>query len=282
MGWGGVGGLEGGLGGDSAGGGGFGLSGSGGVMGGGSGAGHAADAGMGTRVDEVARLRARAALVRKRRKTPLEDALATDGGSKAVRLVQWAREQRVAYDAKLSLWRENRRRWAQEAQDIFDHRAEGRRRGAGDGGGAGCGRGIYDYDAGFGAGRGAAGASGGGNGGGGNGVFEARNDSINIVAALAEFAAAQCEEDIFGGQPWFAVRPEGRDDPRLAEEIQKHLQWVFRDGRYVDAQCAGIDHATVLGEAFSKTFYSVVKDEHEEVVPCLHIDGKAAVDGEGQ
>lgn len=259
-----------------------GMTGRGGVMGGwsaeGPGLGPGAGAGAGTRgrVDEVARLRARAALVRKRRKTPLEDALASDGGSKAVRLVQWARTQRSAYDSKLSLWRENRRRWAQEAQDIFDHRAEGRRRGAGDGG-AGSGRGIYDYDAGFGAG-----GSGAAGGGGGHGVFEARNDSINIVAALAEFASAQCEEDIFGGEPWFSVRPEGREDPRLAEEIQKHLQWVFRDGRFVDGQCAGIDHATVLGEAFSKTFYSVVTDEHEEMVPCLHIDGKAAVDADGE
>lgn len=236
-----------------------GLKGDGGGGGGGS---------AGSRVDEVARLRARAALVRKRRKTALEDALASDGGAKAVRLVQWARAQKNGYDAKLTRWRENRRRWAQEAQDIFDHRAEarGRRRGAVAGGGGGCygheGPGATVEDA----------AS----------VFEARNDSINIVAALAEFAAAQCEQDIFGGEPWFTVTPEGRDDPKLAEEIQKHLQWSFRDGRYVDAQCAGIDHATALGESFSKTFYSVVTDEHEALVPCLHIDGVPAVDAEGE
>ncbi len=239
--------------------------------GGGAAAGADDATGSRSRVDEVARLRARAALVRKRHKTPLEDALAADGGAKAVRLVQWARAQRTGYDAKLGLWRENRRRWAQEAQDIFDHRAEGRRRGRGCEGGGG--RGVYDYD-GVGAGRDDDAASG--------CVFEARNDSINIVAALAEFAAAQCEQDIFGGEPWFTVMPEGREDPLLAEEIQKHLQWSFRDGRYVDAQCAGIDHATALGEAFSKTFYSVVSDEHEERVPCLHIDGKAAVDAEGE
>jgi hypothetical protein len=205
-----------------------------------------------SRLDEVKRLRARAALVRKRVKTPLEDALAAEGGAKAVRLVQWARSQKAAYDAALTLWRENRRKYAQEAQDIFSHRA---REAAGRAG-------RMDEEKGS--------------------VFEVQNDSLNIIAGLAEFAAAQCEQDIFGGDPWFAAQPVGRDDPALADELQKHLQWVFRDGRYVDSQCRSIDQAVALGECFTKTFYHIEADEYEARVPCQHIDGKPAVDKDGQ
>lgn len=203
------------------------------------------------RLAEVARLRARAALIRKRIKTPLEDALASGDGQKAVRLVQWARAQREAYDTQLGTWRANRVKWAQEAQDIFDHRASARKKEAE----------TLDSDR----------AS----------VFEARNESLNIVASLAEFAAAQAEQDIYGAEPWFAARPEGRADPKLAEEIQKHLQWTLRDGRYVDQQCQAIDIAVSLGECFTKTYYDIKTDEYESQVWCLHIDGKPATDANG-
>lgn len=210
-----------------------------------------------SRVDEVARMRAesraRAALVRKRKKTALEDALAADGGAKAVRLVQWARSQKNNYDTKLVTWRENRIKWAQEAQDVFIHRRSARERDKGR---------TDDDDKGS--------------------VFEAQNESLNVIAGLAEFAAAQCAQDIFGGDPWFAAQPIGRNDPALAEQIQKHLQWVFRDGRYVDSQSIGIDLAVTLGECFMRTFYLTETDEHEAPVPCLHVDGKAVQDAKGQ
>lgn len=203
------------------------------------------------RLDEVTRLRARAALVRKRIKTPLEDALATDGGTKAVSLVQWARKQKDSYDTNLNTWRQNRIKYAQEAQDIFDHRAESRKKESE----------LLDDDK----------AS----------VFEVKNESLNIVAALAEFAAAQAEQDIYGGEPWFAAKPEGRADPQLAEEIQKHLQWTLRDGRYVDRQCCAIDLAVTLGECFTKTYYDIQTDEYEAQVWCLHVDGKPVTDAQG-
>lgn len=198
----------------------------------------------------VAALRAKAALVRKRTKTPLEDALAADGGTRAVRLVQWARKQKAQYDAGLVQWRANRLKWAQEAQDIFDHRARARR----------------ERD------EAADAAS----------VFDVANESVNIVAALAEFAAAQAEQDIFGGEPWFAATPVGRTDVKLADDIQHHLQWTFRDGRFVDAQCQGIDHAVTLGECFMKMMYSVEVDEHEAMTPCLHMDGEPVLDDAGR
>ena len=198
----------------------------------------------------VAALRAKAALVRKRRKTPLEDALAADGGTRAVRLVQWARKQKAQYDAGLVLWRANRLKWAQEAQDIFDHRARARREK------------CETEDA----------AS----------VFDVANESVNIVAALAEFAAAQAEQDIFGGDPWFAANPVGRADVKLADDIQHHLQWTFRDGRFVDAQCQGIDQAVTLGECFMKMMYTVESDVHEGRTACLHEDGVPVMDGAGR
>ena len=206
-----------------------------------------------SRTDEVKRLRARAALVRKKVKTPLEDALAAEGGAKAVKLVQWARSQKNSYDMGLAHWRANRVKWAQEAQDIFTHRAEEAKKGNKD---------RLDEDKGS--------------------VFEALNGSLNVIASLAEFAAAQCAQDIFGGDPWFAAQPVGRNDPALADQIQKHLQWVFRDGRFVDAQTAGIDATVTLGECFTKTFYRVESDEYEAKVSCLHVNGKPLQDAEGE
>ena len=203
--------------------------------------------------DVIAALRAKADLVRKKKKTPLEDALAANGGSHAVRLVQWARKQKGEYDSGLVRWRANRLCWAEEAQDIFTHRAtlrQERREQL-----------SHEENA---------------------SIFDMANDSLNIVAALAEFAAAQAEQDIYGGEPWFAANPVGRTDQKLADDIQRHIQWTFRDGRFVDAQCAGIDQAVTLGESFIKTLYAIDVDEYETVVPCLHANGKPVLDANGQ
>lgn len=62
---------------------------------------------------------------RKRLKTPLEDALGRDDGGRMAKLEQWARQQFHRYYGDLATWRENRRRYAQEAQDVFAHRAGG-------------------------------------------------------------------------------------------------------------------------------------------------------------
>jgi hypothetical protein len=200
---------------------------------------------------ELAAIRAKAALLRKKTRTPLEDALAADGGASAVRLVQWARTQRTNYDTGLVQWRANRMKYAQEAADVFVHRAAAREREREQNG---------DEPA---------------------SVFEIQNDSLNLVAALAEFASAQAEMDIYGSDPWFAAKPVGKADPELAQDIQRHLQWTFRDGRFVDIHAQAITTAVALGEAFTKTFYQIDVDEFERSVPCLHINGKPVADAEG-
>jgi hypothetical protein len=199
-------------------------------------------------ISEIAALKARAALRRKRVKTPLEDGLAAADGSAAVRLVQWARTQRNDYESGLIVWKANRVKYAQEAADIFSHRKEARERHK---------DGKPD-------------------------VFSESNDSLNVVAGLAEFASAQAEQDIYGGDPWFAAAPIGRSDPKLADQLQKHLQWSFRDGRLVDAYCAGITTAVTHGEVFLKTLYAIDVDEYETRTPCLHVDGKPMRDADGQ
>jgi hypothetical protein len=200
---------------------------------------------------DIAALRAKAALVRKKKQTPLEDALSANGGTRIVRLVQWARSQRANYDSGLIEFRSNRRKWSEEAQDIFAHRAEARREREEHG----------DEPA---------------------SVFEVLNESLNVVAGLAEFAAAQAEQDIFAGDPWFAANPVGRHDPALAEMIQKHLQWTFRDGRLVDNHCLGIDQAVTLGECFTKTLFVTDTDCFESAIPCLHVNGKPVLDAHGE
>ncbi|TDU64114.1 hypothetical protein EI77_04298 [Prosthecobacter fusiformis] len=197
--------------------------------------------------ESEAAVRARAAISRKRHKSPLEDALEAGDGRRMVQLVQWARRQYETYHADLAMWRENRRRYAQEAQDVFAHRT---------GGEPMDGTGEPRL------------------------IFQVQNDSLNFVAGLTEFAAAQAEQDIFGGSPWFAAMPVGKEDPALADVIQKHLQWTFRDGRLSERYCEGITQAACLGEAFTKTWYEVETDRHEQELTVLHVNGEPVMVGE--
>ncbi len=181
------------------------------------------------------------ARARKHYKTPFEDALAAADEGRTVRLVQWARQQYHTYHGDLATWRENRRRHAQEAQDVFAHRTSGQ---------TPDGTGEPRL------------------------VFQIQNDSLNFVAGLAEFAAAQAEQDLFGGSPWFSAMPVGRDDPALADTVQKHLQWTLRDGRLIERYCEAITQAACLGEAFTKTWYEVETDHFEQELNVLHVDGE--------
>lgn len=187
--------------------------------------------------------RAKAALTRKRTLTALEAKLLEDGGHRAVKLVQWARNERDLFDSDLAGWRANRDRYTEEAQDVFDKRAAER---------------ASESDA--------------------KPVFGLANDSLNVVAALAEFASAQAEQDLFGGDPWFAAKPVGLADDKLAESIQRHRQWSLRDGVTVATYCEAISAATTLGEAFLKSSYRVVTEDYERPVVTLTVDGRIYTD----
>lgn len=198
--------------------------------------------------------RAGAALVRKPKRTPLEDALSS-GGSKAwnrsVELVRWMRQQFSDYHGSLSEWRANRKQWMAECQDIFDHRVkEDERRYAAE---------ENERPA----------------------FFSVQNESLNLAASMCEFAAAQAEQDLFGGDPWFAAKPVGRSDVALADTIQKHIQWTFRDGNLVATYRQGVFLSAALGEVFEETSYSTETDEYEAPRLVLHagkrpimVDGK--------
>ena len=196
--------------------------------------------------------RAKATLDRKKVKTPLEDLLtAKDDDARALSLVRWAKNQRDEYLAQLTDWRQNRVKWLQEAQDSFQHRK-------------------LDEDRDWEARRDK------------TSVFKTSNDSMNVVGAIAEFAAASAENDLFGAEPWFATVPMGRTDPKLADDLQKHLRWTLRDGVMVDHFCQVIDHAAICGETFVKTSYQIETDEHEAAALVLHAGSKPLVDDKGQ
>jgi len=145
----------------------------------------------------------------------------------------------VNYKAGLSQFRENRRRYEQEAADVFKWRE----------------RGDTDED-------------------GKPRIFKLENDSLNVIGGLAEFASAQAEQDLFGGEPWFAAIPVGRNDPELAENMQKHLQWMHRDGRLVTRYSQAVTRAACLGESFTNTTYDIDIDSYEGEIQALHINGK--------
>lgn len=197
-------------------------------------------------IPQQSAIRARNVFVRKRgNKTPLEDALATANGEQTVALVRFARQQQNSYKTALFTWRENRKRWAEEAVDVFKWRQ----------------RPDVDED-------------------GQPKIFRQQNDSLNVVASLAEFASAQAEQDLFGGEPWFASIPVGKSDPKLSESMQKHLQWTYRDGQLVQTYADGVTTAACLGEHFSKVTYEKEIDYYEAPVNVMEINGAPAmVDG---
>ena len=194
-------------------------------------------------------LRAGGVLVSKKKRTALEDALSAGrdkSWSRSVELVRWMRKQFTDYHGSLSTWRENRKIYLAEAQDCFEHRVrEDERRDQAE---------ANDRPA----------------------YFALQNESLNLAASMCEFAAAQAEQDLFGGDPWFAAKPVGRSDADLADTIQKHIQWTFRDGRLVATYRQGVFLSAALGEVFEKTTYIVETDEYEAPRLVLH-NGKRPV-----
>lgn len=187
-------------------------------------------------------LRAGAAMVSKKRKTPLEDALISKketGFQRSVELTRWMRQQFEEYHGALAEWRAARSKYAAEAQDIFKHRELEDERKEGQ-----------------------------------KAFFKIRNESLNLVGSMCEFASAQAEQDLFGGEPWFAATPVGKTDAALADTLQKHLQWSLRDGRLVRSYTNAIPIAASHGEVFTKTIHSIETDTFEAPRPVLHSDGK--------
>jgi hypothetical protein len=201
-------------------------------------------------------MRAQATMARKQVKTPLEDLLtsprkAGEDNPLAAQLVRWARAQRESYLLQLQEWRLNRINYLQEMQDNFSHRK-------------------IEHSPDWNPKKHI------------EQVFQVSNDSMNVVGAICEFAAASAENDLFGAEPWFATAPIGRADPALADQLQKHLRWSFRDGKLVQNYCRVIEHAATLGECFVKSSYHIETDEHDEAAMALHANGKPVVDQSGK
>lgn len=185
-------------------------------------------------------MRAGAVLQRKSKRTPFEDKLGADS-ARSVELCRFARQQWEQYKSGLSQWYVRRQNCLSEMNDVFKHREAGRNQ-------------DRDDDIKL--------------------AFTLSNESLNVVAAMAEFASAQAEQDIFGGDPWFAAKPVGAADYQLADLIQKHLQWKLRDNRLVTSFCEGIQLSAFCGEVFTKASYSTLLDEYEEPVEVLMSGGK--------
>lgn len=104
-------------------------------------------------------------------------------------------------------------------------------------------------------------------------IYERQNDTLNTVGALAEFFAAQAANDLFGSSPWFGARPEGKDDPKLAEAVAKHMAYKLKSTNATEIYRDAVDVATILGTAFVKKWWCIETDEWEEEKHVL-VDGK--------
>lgn len=63
-------------------------------------------------------------------------------------------------------------------------------------------------------------------------IFDRRNESLKTIRAINRFLEARLYKDLFGSRPFYTVKPQGRLDQPLAEQIQPHSQYKLREAQW--------------------------------------------------
>ncbi len=168
-------------------------------------------------------LRARA-ITGKAKKTPLESLLTTDH---IVWLAQYCSSKWNALYGANSNWRNKLEKCQQQAEDCFEwRRSQGNRN----------------------VGR--------------KSIFEKQNDSLNLIGAFAEFFTAQAENDLFGSSPWYAAKPVGKNDKKLADQLTAHSQWKIGKSNLGQVYPETIGIVANLGTCFTKQAWKTEMDSY--------------------
>lgn len=106
-------------------------------------------------------------------------------------------------------------------------------------------------------------------------IFGLKNESLGIVRSVKRFLLARICKDLFGGEPVFYVRPEGKVDKDLAEAMQKHAGWKLRLANYKAKIKRAIDTLLDVGFVPIKTTWDVQEDVSESLESILvhKVDG---------
>jgi hypothetical protein len=115
-------------------------------------------------------------------------------------------------------------------------------------------------------------------------IFQLKNETLGIVRGVKRFLLARICKDLFGGEPFFFVRPEGRIDDDLAEAMQKHAGWKLRGAEYKTKIKRAIETLLDLGSVPVKTTWEVCEDVSEslETILCDRATGKPILTADGE
>jgi len=114
-------------------------------------------------------------------------------------------------------------------------------------------------------------------------IFGLKNETLGIVRSVKRFLLARVCKDLFGGEPFFYVRPEGKVDKELAEAMQKHAGWKLRLAQYKAKIKRAIDTLLDVGYVPIKTTWDVQEDVSEslEMILVHKSDGVPVVTDDG-
>jgi hypothetical protein len=180
---------------------------------------------------ENARLLKARSITHKTKKTPLEALL---NENRTVWLAQYLGRRWLSYWASLAGWRSKLEKAQQQSEDCFEWRKGQQNRNAGS-----------------------------------QSIFEKQNDSLNLVGAFAEFFAAQAENDLFGSKPWFAGKPRGKADKKLADQLTAYAQWKLDTYESVNVYKEAIKLCADLGTCFTKETWKIDTDKYDTIKTVL-------------
>lgn len=100
-------------------------------------------------------------------------------------------------------------------------------------------------------------------------IFGLKNETLGIVRSVKRFLLARVCKDLFGGEPFFYVRPEGKVDKALAEAMQKHAGWKLRQANYKAKVKRALDTLLDVGFVPIKTTWEVQEDVSESLETIL-------------
>lgn len=100
-------------------------------------------------------------------------------------------------------------------------------------------------------------------------IFDRSNKSLQTVRAINRFLEARLYKDLFGAKPWFSVKPQGRMDTVLANQIQPHAAYKIREAKWDEIAKQIIKVTLDLGECPFIVTHKTDIDAHKRLALVL-------------
>ncbi len=114
-------------------------------------------------------------------------------------------------------------------------------------------------------------------------LYERSNLSLNMVAQLIEQHKARMTRDLFSGDKFFGIVPEGPEDQ--SPVLKDAERWLHHRGQeaglHETFKIAGLQAALIRGEAVCKTTLKITRREETRQARALVLGGEAQKDSRG-